>query len=302
MRKSLTLISLAAFFSLNLFAQGSFPTANATWTQRIGMGEAPPKYTVIGLKNEDVVLGGHTYHKVFESETDVTLATSAYIGGIREDIAARRIYFYDLAKSSERLLFDFSVSIGDTIHTGPGGSADGIVYNVDVINIGGIDRTRITFRPLTSSAPWPFGEWVEGIGNTGLGGLLGSAMVQPTCDCGTKTICFSNNGVTQYHNANYASVDCDNVFSTTGIRTVSDAAVGVSPNPASGSVNFHLAAPSPYSKLVIADITGKAVLTQDIVGLPDFAIDTRSMKPGLYVYNLSAENGDRTNGKFVVSE
>ena len=302
MRKFLTLISLAAFFSLSLFAQGSFPTANATWTQRIGMGEAPPKYTVIGLKNENVVLGGHTYHKVFESETDVTLATSAYIGGIREDIAARRIYFYDLAKSSERLLFDFSVSIVDTIHTGPSGSADGIVYNVDVINIGGIDRTRITFRQLTSSAAWPFGEWVEGIGNTGLGGLLGSAMMQPTCDCGTKTICFSNNGVTQYHNANYASVDCDNVFSTTGIRAVGDATVGVSPNPAYASVNFHLAAPSPYSKLVIADIAGKAVLTRDIANLPDFAIDTRTMKPGLYVYTLSAENGDRTNGKFIVSE
>ncbi|MBX2905566.1 MAG: T9SS type A sorting domain-containing protein [Taibaiella sp.] len=302
MKKLLTLFSLSALFSTGTFAQGTFPTSNATWTLRIGQGEAAPKYAVMGLKNEDDTIGAHIYHKVFESETDVTLGTSAYIGGIREDIAARRIYYYDLAKASERLLYDFSLSIGDTIHTGPSGSADGIVNNVDIVNIGGVDRTRITFRQLTSTLAWPYGEWVEGIGNAGLGGLLGSAMMQPTCDCGTQTVCFANDGVTKYHNANYASIDCDNVFSLTSVADVAEASLIVSPNPARGIVNFRVGNASQFSKLTIADITGKTILTKDVDGLSATSVDTRFFTPGLYVYRLSAKDGSATNGKFVVAD
>jgi len=302
MKKLLTFFSLSALFSLSSFAQGTFPTANATWTQRIGQGEAAAKYTVIGLKNEDVVIGGHTYHKVFLSETDVTLGISAYVGGLREDISARRIYYYDLTSGTERLLYDFSLSIGDTIHTGPGGSADGIVYNIDIVNIGGIDRTRISFRPLTSATPWPFGEWVEGIGNTGLGGLLGSAMMQPTCDCGTKTLCFSNNGVTQYHNANFASIDCDNVFSLAGVGVLPSDLVSVSPNPATGTANFRFGSASGLSKLVLADVTGKVVLSTSIAGMDQMSVDTRAMNPGLYVYSIHNSGGAVMNGKLVVSK
>jgi len=302
MKKLLTLFSLSALFALNSFAQATFPTENATWTQRVGQGEGAAKYTVIGLKNENVVIAGKSYHKVFLSETDVTLGVSAYVGGLREDISARRIYYYDLSTSTERLLYDFSLSIGDTIHTGPGGSADGIVYNIDVVNIGGVDRTRITFRAMTSTAPWSAGEWVEGIGNTGLGGLLGSPMMQPTCDCGTKTICFANNGVTQYHNANFASIDCDNVFSPAGIDVLASDLVSVSPNPATGTANFRFGSASGLSELVLADITGKVVFSTSIAGVDQVSVDTRAMNPGLYVYSIHTINGSVMNGKLVVSK
>lgn len=302
MKKLLTFFSLSAVFSLNALAQGTFPAANATWTQRIGQGEAAAKYTVIGLKNEDVVIGGRSYHKVFLSETDVTLGVSAYVGGLREDISTRRIYYYDLATSTERLLYDFSLSIGDTIHTGPGGSADGIVYNIDVVNIGGVDRTRITFRPMTSSAPWLAGEWVEGIGNTGLGGLLGSAMMQPTCDCGTQTLCFSNNGVTQYHNANFSSIDCDHVFSLSGVEILSSDVVSVAPNPAVGAANFRFGTPSRFTKLVITDVTGRVVTSAIVTGMDHISVDTHLLNAGMYVYNLHAVDGTLMNGKFLVAE
>lgn len=301
MKKLLTLFSLSALFSVSSFAQGSFPTTNAIWIQRIGQGEAPAKYTVIGLKNEDVVIGGKSYHKVFLSETDATLGTSSYVGGLREDISARRIYYYNLATSTERLLFDFSLAIGDTIYTGPGGAADGIVYNVDIVNIGGVDRTRITFRSLTSSTPWSLGEWVEGIGNTGLGGLLGSAMMQPTCDCATETICFSNNGVNQYHNGKYASIDCDNVFSLTGLATLTSDGVKISPNPAEGNVSFYLGT-SRFGRLIIADITGRVIISIDVAGQDIVEVNVKTMNAGPYVFTLYAADGTQTNGKFVVAE
>ncbi|MCW3121121.1 MAG: hypothetical protein JWQ38_613, partial [Flavipsychrobacter sp.] len=67
-----------------------FPTANATWTQRHGNGEADPSFYVVGLKTDDTVITGITYHKIYRSD-HATLDGGTFIGGLRED-GAKHIY------------------------------------------------------------------------------------------------------------------------------------------------------------------------------------------------------------------
>lgn len=300
MSKTLTFLFFSAIISSTAIAQVSFPLIKTTWTQRHGQGEAPPKFTVIGVKSDNVVIGGKIYHKVYQSETDVTLGISAYVGAIREDAMTRRVYYYDLAKGTERMVYDFSLNVGDTVFTAPG-NAEAIVYATDIVNIAGVDRKRITFRLPAASTPWMEGEWVEGIGNTGVGGLTGSPMAQPTCDCATTTVCFAGDGVIMYHNANYLTVDCENVFSTAAAGSLSSVHDNVKfvPNPASGFARMLLPA-GKFETLTIADVAGRIVRKAHVAGQTESMVDTRDMAPGVYFYRLDGGKEIAETGKFSV--
>lgn len=303
MLKTCTLLFVSLLTAGAAMAQSVFPLTNVTWTQRHGQHEASPRFTVIGVKSDNAVIGGKTYRKVYQSETDVTLGVSAYVGGLREDVANKRVYYYELAKGAERLIYDFSLAVGDTIFTGPAGAAEGIVHSVDMAVIGGLDRKRITFRMLGSSAAWTGGEWVEGIGNTGIGGLLGSPMAQPTCDCGTATVCYSKDGSIVYHNGIYSSVDCDAVFSPASVGSVAENTdePRMVPNPVKGDARLLLPA-GRYNTLSVLDVAGRIVAELAIGSQTEVAVQTAGLPAGVYVYRLARADGATETRKFIISE
>lgn len=295
MKQTFTLIALLSGMAAAQ-AQVAFPTQNATWTQRHGQGEANPSFSLIGLKTNDVSIGAYTYHKLYQSFNDAVLDESEYIGGLRED--AGKVWFYSLASAQERLLYDFNVAVGDTITDPNTGAKNGIVHSIDYVTVVGTPRRRINFRQPSSSAPWAQGAWVEGIGNTGLGGLLGSPMTQPTCDCGVNTVCFLNNSVQEYKNPSYSSIACETVVAT---RTISKAAAQATiyPNPVTGQSILQIPADGHYSTLTIYSITGSKIITANVNGVTEFTVNSANFARGLYTYRLMGDNG-ATTGKFVV--
>jgi hypothetical protein len=300
MKKTLS-FTLLCFIVLSAVAQVPFPPANAVWTERHGNSDAAPDFAIVGLLNVDEVIGGHTYHKLFRSTNDLTLDTPELIGGLRED-ASHHVYFYDNALAAERLLYDFYLSPGDTIFTGPGNSANGIVDIVDTVSIDGIDRRRLTFRQIGATIPWTSGAWVEGIGNTGLGGLLGSPMMQPTCDCGVNTVCYSKDGAEKYHNPVYLTIDCDAVFATSFVNHTFAFATTVSvfPNPLTKLSHLQIAGNAQFSRLSIYNVLGKSMREADVTGVSDLTLDKNDFAPGMYIYHLRDEAGHIMTGKFVV--
>ncbi|MBL7689977.1 MAG: T9SS type A sorting domain-containing protein [Flavipsychrobacter sp.] len=299
MKNTLTLFLLLCG-NLYALAQVPFPSYNAVWSYRHGNGEAPPNYVIVGTRTDDTVFGGNTYHKLYSSSNDMVLDPSEYIGGIREDVAGR-VYYVNAAGASEVLLYDFSLTPGDTIFTAPGGAAEGVVFSADTVTIASVARRRLSFRYLTGSVA-AGGTWIEGIGNSGLGGLLGSPLAQPTCDCANNTVCLTVAGSEKYHNASYASLDCDNIISVSqvGDAVVDVAYVSLHPNPVTGTATLQTAPASDFDNLVITDAVGRVVTRMPVPTDGTVAFDAATMAPGMYIYHLSGHTTRGFTGRFVV--
>ena len=126
-------IGLFASSFLSGFAQNnSFPTENAIWNYRVGAensltGQSQEKtvyYTICG----DTIVEDYIYNKLYETWDTVICGNNLrdFIGGFRQE--EQKVYFIPYNKAvgypyyypayfgEEFLLYDFGVSIGDTIH------------------------------------------------------------------------------------------------------------------------------------------------------------------------------------------
>jgi hypothetical protein len=221
------------------------------------------------------------------------LSESEYWGGIRED-SMKRVYFTTSGMTGETLLYDFSLGIGDTIKAfGP----VGIVSFIDSISIGGQYRRRLNFRTPHGTA-WPFGAWIEGLGNSALGGLLNSPMAQPTCDCAANLICFRQNGVWLYHNP-HQTTDC--FGATLRINEVTPvSALTIIPNPVNGTAHIHITGSQTFTRLIVYGLNGNLVLNADVTNKREFVLNSSGLPAGLYCYRLYHENGLGLTGKFSI--
>lgn len=289
------LLLLVANFAAQAQAYIPFPTANAIWTERQGKGDTTPAYHCYGLKNEDTVIGSVTYHRIFRSD-DAVFTSGECIGGLRED--SRKIYFYDFASGKERLAFDFSLNIGDTVKSyyGP----DGVVSYFDSVNIAGTYHRRTNFMTHTGH-PWPSGSWIEGIGNGSLGGMFGSAMAQPTCDCGSNIICFGKDGNWDYHNPAMSSLDCIPSAVKIDESFVRADYTPLHPNPVTG-VSYIFTA-GQFERMDIIDMRGALIKSLPLTpGQEEIKIEKSNFASGIYYYRLYNNYAGRTTvGKFVIN-
>ncbi len=274
------------------------PDSNFTWMVRHGNGENWPTYYFYGITNEDTVLGGQTYHKVFRS-SDTAFDNSEYFAGLRQDIATKRVYCYDHKINGERILYDFSVHAGDTVRYITGGSIDpfyvvqGIVYSFDSVLINGVYHRQIHFSMFgNANTAWPFGTWVEGVGNLALGGFYKSVTALATCDCADKIVCLKQNGAWIYHNPEYSSVDCD-VPTLSVPEDAPKMKVSIAPNPAHNTITVH----SPVTgQLTILNIYG-AVVKKMNCGQAT-VVNIAGLAPGMYRLELS-DGKQMMTAKFI---
>ena len=290
-----TLLLLVSACAVKAQAYIPFPVSNAMWTERHGNGDTTPSYFCYGLINEDTTLNIVTYHKLFKS-VDSVFTASECIGGLRED-SMKRIFYYDFATAHEHMLYDFSVQPGDTVDSDPGSA--GIVYSIDSININGNYHKRINFETYNGNF-WTYGSWIEGIGNSSLGGLLGSAMLQPTCDCASNLICFKQNNVWQYHNPLYISNTCINDALAVENITTAQASVSIYPNPLTGAGTIHVEGITSAAGINIYSITGTLLHTYQVTNNTNITINSNQYPAGIYYYRLINSTGNTTGGKFVI--
>jgi len=272
------LIGLFIIFSV-LFVKGQssvyhpFPTSNANWVYTDVHG---PYYETYALNGDTVILGLN-YKKVFEF--------SNYAGALRE--SGKIIYFIPDTSSSEVVLYNFNLNLGDSVIHPYGGAfcADdtAIVDLVDSIFLSDGYHRILYFNS--------FARWIEGIG----------AMHYFLMPCNVLCVsggpyleCMLTDSGFSYP-ANISSC----IAGVFGGRTELDDVV-ISPNPISSFANIYLGEKFGNATMRIYTIQGSLVGVEKIQGVKAFEFIRGQLPSGLYFLNFVNDHGGQTNRKILI--
>jgi hypothetical protein len=176
MKKTLALIVMqfALIISLSLKAQTQsyeyIPIVKdglQVWTidKNYGQYNEQYRYERLALTEEDTIINGENYKKIYSfTERDFNIENATFVCGIREN--ENKQVFVAYHNRPEFMLYDFSLTEGDSI------LADGEyelyfnVTNVDTLVFNGVERREITLQFYN----YAWVTWIEGIGN--IEGLL----------------------------------------------------------------------------------------------------------------------------------
>jgi hypothetical protein len=247
----------------------------------------PNEYQYIRFSG-DTLIGTEIFAKVWVA-TDEMQQNYVLQGFIRET-PGKKVYFRALQDTVAGLLYDFDVEIGDTI-TIRQDILMLIVDDIDSVLVHDRYRKRISL----SSNGMPGETWIEGIGS--LCGVLSSGnwyMIGGIYEL----LCYFEKDTLKYSNANYSNCYYNNVgeyhFQDCGME------IKVIPNPlASSSLISFPAALGTDALLNVYSMHGVSVMKRRVIS-GNILIYKHDFAPGLYIFHIDSEAGQRFTGKFVV--
>jgi len=305
MKKFLLLLifSATSFFSgaqTNVYHP--FPDSNATWNiSGLVPWNCPFNVdyyeTLSILISGDTAIGNYNYHKLNTPYIDRSCAQGGlhpqgYVGAFREDTSARKIFFVQPLDSSENLLYDFTMVVGDTVK----GFLSSywaclpyaqIVNSIDSTLVGGSYRKR-----------WIIGtgwfKFIEGIGST-------AGLLDHVCEIIdgpiTSLLCFSQNGIVLYPSNAWM---CNVITGIESVKGNAENQISISPNP------FHSEAKLQNvnwgaCRMKIYNTIGVLIREEKILNLTSYTLHRDGLNDGLYFYELRTSSAEMiATGKFII--
>jgi hypothetical protein len=276
-----TLITL--FFGLTIsgliYSQDYYPIVqeNNEWSTLI-VNEAGPYpwdttyYTERHKLSGDTIINGQTYKKVYKTSEEFPL-NWGYWGGIREE--NKKVWRLGTNNYPERLIYDFSLNVGDTIW----------LYEYDPMILDSIGYKHINNenrKHMYFSYPgYPSLTelWIEGIGSSK--GILepGTATVDGG---GFWFLCMKENGEIIYMNPNY-----NNCFLITGIAEMNNSLIQVYPNPAKDIIRITNIDNIQIESISLFDLKGQKLREFEKT---ETELDISGISTGIYLLKLTYEN------------
>ena len=258
------------------------------WTWDYGLDEYNLyHFSRYALTDEDTIIENEIYKKLYQfTDIEFNLNTSEYNGGIRENSQKQVFYRGDYSYDNEILLYDFSLSVGDTFRMAvPLDTATFEIASIDTINYNGVPRKKFTIKLL----PYPIGGiiagvWIEGIGN--YEGILNFPR-NYSADNWSVTRCYIHNGDLLYSNYTHGANDC--ITPLMGIESiVGDNSITLYPNPTNSEVN--ISSENIINSIEIFNSLGQRVY-YSVVNSMEKVIDISSFVNGVYILGVNTENG-----------
>ena len=302
MKRKLLLFFFLLIISISVRGQTNvyhpFPDSNAVWNIDyvvwLGCGTISFPYTRYErysyILNSDTTINNLQYHKVEIPFVEINCVTAfphnlaGYKGCLREDTAARKIYFIYPNDSVDSLLFDFTLLIGDSVKGvlvyGPSCFHPYVVSETDSILINNNYRKRWTI----TSQFGPGQYIIEGIGSAG--GLIES-ICQVIDGPESWLTCFRQDGITIYPNS---TINCNLID---GIINVSDENISLtlSPNPATSEIKIENSK-SKIEGVEIYDVVGEKHRTPSLSKGEGVSVDVSSLASGIYFVLLRGEKNN----------
>lgn len=209
---------------------------------------------------------------------------------MREDTINKQVFLYTVPNGDE-LLFDFDLTVGDTLANYPGFSPQ--QYIVDSIStvVLADGSTRNIF--YTTGNVWQVEYFIEG-----MGGSRGPQYTMEIAIDGENSVtCYSENGLPLWGNSNWLPpIDCHGFLGVEDLEQ--EVKVKIYPNPASNYLIVDMEVPFRGS-LNIYDQIGRFVLTFDCKEKHNI-LPLQKLLPGIYQYQYAAISNYSMKGSFIV--
>ena len=311
---SLTLMLL--FSNLQTFGQTSvyhpFPDSNAVWNidshEPCGLYFDTWEHLYSIIISGDTIINAINYHKLKvpievinangTCDSSGTWTTKGYyVGSIRQDKPNKKVYFVPSYNSTEQLLYDFTMQVGDSVqgyiesYNFPGFIPHDVVQSIDSVLVGGTYRKRWNINSGYSIS------FIEGIGSTY--GLIERSPRTVLDFPDFAFTCFKQNGQPLYPDT---ATNCQVIVSVNTIESCSYQVL-VSPNPAKETVNFEFGNIQNHKQahLRCYDVFGNLLYNETVVqGQKEVVLDISSWPSGMYVAVVYSNGGVVGKSKFVV--
>lgn len=276
-----------------------FPDSNAVWTWEFCVSNPNPACgSYPNFLNGDTVVNSIAYHKLFGYSPSPTI-----VGGIRNDTVSKKTYFICFNSSSppncsshlsEKILYDFSAGIGDTVFYGTCGISY-IVTSIDSIQL--LDGT---YRKRFKCNNCFGGEVIEGIGNNG--NLI----------CGTQDgmaylslLCFEQDSTTLYTQSPsmYNPAYPNSCITLVGMQEQNATfSLTISPNPFSTQTTLQTDNLLHNATLTVYNSYGQQVKQFVIRNSSSFVIRRDNLPSGLYFIRLTQDDKTFATDKLVITD
>jgi hypothetical protein len=235
--------------------------------------------------NSDTLINSLNYYKLYKSgvayyDTPFYFE-SIYVGAIRD--VDNKFYFIEKNETTEVLLFDYNLKMGDTIH-----SKTGKNYVVNLIDTLPDGRRRFWSLPNACGGCCTTISLIEGIGHSG--GIIEDPPCEHIGFYGYYLNCFLIDGELIYQN-DMSLVNCENFYSSLD-NLKENGKIVIYPVPASKILTIEFSDLSETSaEIDIFDIAGSTVLSKIIhPNLNKIELNIQSLKKGVYVIRISENN------------
>lgn len=326
------LLSICIALSLSAISQTYYKTIGSGTTQwdiffaMYGVSQAEKTTSPLApnvnygryIAVNDTAIASKNYKKYYYGMNTSTVNT--HIGYLREDTAAKKVYYLDKTSLIEDLIFDFSLNVGDSIYlnlvptTGflPKGYYKVKSIQNTTIKAGVRKEFKLKHTTISSSDTLRF---IESVGSIihplylyknyfGFGAFMGYPSCPFPYDLGLAckwtnnikefqscayTLAASNGCFFKLDSCNYWN-NCGGINELSAIKKVT-----ISPNPAQNHCIVALDA-MQESKITaeLIDISGRKIKTfflgSIIIGENEIRLETESIESGLYFISITGEN------------
>lgn len=245
----------------------------------------------------DTLIGAYNYTKIKRFGNPGCLCNSALttMGVIRQDSIARKVYLIETDSTTEKILYDFTQTVGDTVNSvlwpGQPTCPHSIISAVDSILINGQYHRQLHIQP--NGCTMMNVRFIEGIGSTeGLfEKLIYWAEIFPNLEC------LSHNGTALYPNSSFA---CETTLQVEDIGIKNSFQTFLFPNPSANSREITLKTNITGEDIEIFDSKMVLVFKQKLNSLDEIVLDLKNLNGGLYFIIVTGENGNQTLNKLIV--
>jgi len=298
----LTLFMLTFILKVNSQVYYQIPDTNAIWSVNTN------KYAPLG----DTIMNSLNYTKFYKTTGDsiFDFQNADYYAAVYED-SNKKVWGVKHDSLSKRLLYDFSLEIGDTATVYPYeeynnnaiDSVNIIVLDIDSVMIFSSYRKRFTITPSFCGTGWDNYEyWIEGIGSTA--GLFSPGTFQP-CVVDLlfyELLCFQENNVTEYFNS-YQS--CYRPVTSNNVNEILDKnlKVEIFPNPLYDHSIMKIEQCNKGDQINFFDVFGKKITSYEIKSKSEKIVlnkDDFKNTRGVYFYRILSEKIVVKSGRLMV--
>lgn len=283
--KLLVIISL--FFTNKSFSQVYVPFqfGNTRWSYMKTNTFGSTPYFYFSKDTNSIYYNGNKYWKI-EKQTSPIYAPSTSYGYIFDDTLSKKVFYYSNSSGLSNLLYDFSVSIGDTINSigNPITLDTVIVDSIKFISSNSISRKHIYLHSIQTTNPQSK-IWIEGIGS--YYDLFYPSITLP--DPTYNLICYQYKSNTLYPDTLNGANTCNSFL--TSVNNYENNLISIFPNPTRNTIFIKPNITTQITNYKLYNTIGSIIKNEQ---LKNYTINIQDQPTGIYYLQLQTETGNQT--------